>query len=238
MPIFAQQDTKLNYEIDGDGFPILLIAPGGMHSTMDAWDATDCKPRQSLSDEFQMIAMDQRNAGQSFAPVSGSDGWATYTADQLSLLDHLGIERCHVIGMCIGGPYIFGLAKAAPERIASAVIYQPIGHDGTNRHLFIDMFNAWRDAIRADHPEATDQDWDAFRANMYSGEFLFNTSKDDARQCQTQILLMLGQDPYHPEPISRMLADLAPNARLIENWKGEHNDAALAEVRTFLRQHS
>lgn len=28
MPIFEEQDLKLNYEIHGEGFPILLFAPG------------------------------------------------------------------------------------------------------------------------------------------------------------------------------------------------------------------
>lgn len=238
MPIFTNQNVKLHYEIYGDGFPILLIAPGGMRSVMSAWDETDCRPHQSLSNEFKVIAMDQRNAGESFAPVSAKDGWATYTQDQLSLLDHLNIERCHLIGMCIGGPYVCGLAKAAPERIASAVIYQSIGLDDTNRGLFMKMFNAWRDQIRNEHPEVTDNDWDSFCNNMFGGEFLFNTSEDEVRTIQTPLLFMLGQDPYHPEAISRRLVELAPAGRLIEHWKGEHNDASLEQVRTFLRQHS
>lgn len=238
MAIFTNKDVNLHYKVYGDGFPILLIAPGGMLSVMQAWDETDCQPHQTLSDEFKVIAMDQRNAGKSFAPVSGHDGWASYTQDQLSLLDYLGIERCHLIGMCIGGPYIFGLTKAAPERIASAVIYQSIGHDGTNRHLFINMFNAWSESIRNDHPEASNKDWDSFRNNMYGGDFVFNASMDEVRNTQTHMLFMLGQDPYHPESISRKLAELAPHARLIEQWKGEYNDESLEQVRTFLHQHS
>ena len=83
--------------------------------------------------------MDQRNAGRSTAPVTADTGWATYRDDQLALLDELGIERCHVVGMCIGGPYIAGLLTRAPERFASAVLLQPVGIDGNRddvlRHL-------------------------------------------------------------------------------------------------------
>ena len=61
--------------------------------------------------------MDQRNAGQSTAPVSGDDGWHTYTEDHLALLGHLNISQADVMGDCIGGPYAFGLMKAAPTRV-------------------------------------------------------------------------------------------------------------------------
>ena len=41
---------------------------------------------EALSPHFRVIAMDQRNAGASRAPVSADDGWHTYTRDQLALL--------------------------------------------------------------------------------------------------------------------------------------------------------
>jgi pimeloyl-ACP methyl ester carboxylesterase len=79
--------------------------------------------------------MDQRNAGQSVAPIRATDSWYVYTSDHLALLDYLGIDRCHVAGMCIGGPYIMGLIQAGPQRIASAVVFQTIGLDN-NRQAF------------------------------------------------------------------------------------------------------
>lgn len=238
MAVFEYDSVRLNYEVHGDGFPVLLIAPGGMRSQMDAWP-DNANPLKILSNRFKLIAMDQRNAGQSFAPVRAQDGWASYRQDQLNLLDHLGVERCHIMGMCIGGPYIMGLSEAAPDRIAATVMYQPIGHDGTNRQLFIDMFNGWKDEIADQHPEATDADWANFCKNMYSGEFLFNTSEDQAQACNIPSLILMGQDPYHPESISRRLADLMPNAILVEAWKeGPDNEAATGQVINFLTQHS
>ena len=50
--------------------------------------------------------MDQRNAGRSHAPLRATDGWQTYTDDQVALLDHLGLETAHVMGMCVGGPFL------------------------------------------------------------------------------------------------------------------------------------
>jgi pimeloyl-ACP methyl ester carboxylesterase len=182
--------------------------------------------------------MDQRNAGRSTAPVSASDGWHTYTADQLALLDHLGIERCHVAGMCIGGSYVLGLLEAAPERFAAAVLFQPIGYDD-NRDAFLEMFDTWADELRPAHPEATDHDWTSFRQNMYGGDFTFNSSREFVAGCRTPMLVLKGADVYHPASTTLEIAELAPNATLIDEWKeGPAQDAARAAVAEFLLDHT
>ena len=88
-------------------------------------------PTAELSDKFRVIAMDQRNAGgQSRAPINAEDGWDSYTADHIAVLDHLHIDRCHLYGQCIGGSFILNLIKKQPERVAGAVLAQPIGRVG------------------------------------------------------------------------------------------------------------
>lgn len=238
MPTFTNGDVNINYEVSGSGFPVLLIAPGGMKSTIDAWSHMPWNPIAALGDTYQVIAMDQRNAGASTAPVEASNGWDTYTRDQLGLLDHLGIDRFHVIGMCIGGPYIMGLLKAVPERAASAVMIQPIGLDN-NRQAFFDMFDGWQAEIRDAHPEADEPAWSTFRESMYGGDFMFNTSEDEVAACQTPILVLMGDDLYHPESTSRAVANLAPNATLVEKWKDASVlDGTDATIKDFLQGHT
>ncbi len=234
MAIFERDDVRIHYEIHGDGFPILMLAPGGMRSSIPIWDNVPWNPITQLAPHYKVIAMDQRNAGQSTAPIRATDGWQVYTEDQLSLLDHLGIGQCHVAGMCIGGPFIMGLIEAAPERIASAVVFQTIGyHD--NRDTFFQLFDGWAEEVKPAHAEVADADWEAFRNAMFGGEFLFNVSEDFVANCQTPMLVLMGTDVYHPEESSRRLAELAPNATLIETWKEpEHIDAAKAVVEEFL----
>ena len=65
-----------------------------------------------------------------------SDGWHTYTQDQIALLDHLGVDRFAVAGMCIGGPYAMGLIAEVPERVSAAVLFQTIGLT-SNRGAFL-----------------------------------------------------------------------------------------------------
>jgi pimeloyl-ACP methyl ester carboxylesterase len=236
VPTFKQGDVEIYFEEHGSGFPVLLIAPGGMRSAVSFWDNTPWNPVTDLAGEFRVIAMDQRNAGASSGPVSGDDGWRTYSGDQLALLDHLGVDRFHVAGMCIGGPYCMGLIEAAPDRVVSAVLFQTIGASDDNRELFYDMFDAWAEPLKADRPEVPKEAWDAFKRNMFGGDFLFNVDREFVSNCTTPLLVLCGADPYHPAKTSREVAALAPNATFIEHWKeGEARDRARAAVRAFLQ---
>ncbi len=239
MAIFEHDGTSIAYDDHGDGFPILLIAPGGMRSAASFWESTPWNPVEQLADQYRVIAMDQRNAGRSTGPITGEDGWHTFTADQLALLDHLGVDRFHIIGMCIGGPYAFGLIEAAPDRVASAVHFQPIGLDN-NRQAFYDMFDSWADDLRSNRPEVSEADWAAFRERMYGGDdVLFNTSAETVAACETPMLVLLGNDLYHPASTSRLIAETAPAATLIENWQtGPDVSAARQAVADFLAEHT
>ena len=100
MPIFERDDTKLYYEEHGTGFPVLLIAPGGMRSAVSFWEQVTWNAIEQLAPHYRVIAMDQRNAGQSVAPIRATDSWHVYTEDQLALMDHLGVGQFHTAGMC------------------------------------------------------------------------------------------------------------------------------------------
>ncbi|MEL6343570.1 MAG: alpha/beta hydrolase [Myxococcota bacterium] len=240
MPRFERDNASLFYSVSGkpDGFPVLLIAPGGMRSSLVRWSAVVPWDPMANLDDYRVIAMDQRNAGRSTAPVTVSTDWDTYTADQLALLDHLGVTEFHVIGMCIGGPYIMGLLRHAPQRVQSAVMFQPIGLDN-NRDAFFELFDGWAAELRSQHPEANEEDWVSFRKAMFGGDFLFNASREDVAACVHPILLFQGQDAYHPPSTSDAFAVLAPNVTYVEEWKApEHEQAVDFTVKRFLRQHT
>ena len=235
MARFERDEVSLYYEIHGTGFPILLFAPGGMRSAIPFWRGSEWDPIDALSPHFQVIAMDQRNAGQSAAPVSGDDGWHTYTADHIALLDHLGIEKTHLMGGCIGGPYCFGVMQQAPGRVAAAVLQQSIGDSGENRELFHAMFDQWATDVKASKPDVSEAAWTRFRSNMFDHEFVYNVSREFVAGCLTPMLVLMGSDPYHPEATSREIARLAPNARLVEQWKNAGDDGTVATVVDFLK---
>lgn len=241
MPHVETNSANIYYEEAGDGFPLLLIAPGGMKSAIGFWQGMAWNPMVELADRYRVIAMDQRNAGKSSAPVTATDGWHTYAEDQLGLLDQLGVERFHVMGMCIGGPYAMGLINAAPQRVASAVLFQSIGlmAGASNRPVFYDMFDSWAEQLKPTM-NATDADWHAFRSNMYdSDDFLFNVGDRFVQNCTAPLCVLEGNDLYHPQETSQRLRTLAPNALYIEHWKDdESRGPAMVRVEEFLTQHA
>lgn len=237
MAFHERGDTRIHYTVSGDtdaDVPVLLIAPGGMKSANALWANMPWNPSAALAGEHRLIGMDQRNAGASVAPVSGDDGWSTYADDQLALLDHLDVERCHVLGMCIGGPYIMGLLRRAPERFVSAVMLQPVGIED-NRQALYDMFDGWAADLAPAHPEVDQAGWTSFRSNMWDGEFVLTVTDEEAAEVETPVLLLKGNDLYHPASTSDRLAEVLPNVTYVEHWKEpEHLNAADQAIRDFL----
>jgi len=235
MPTLVRGETSIHYEVSGDGYPLLLFAPGGMRSSIALWDRAPFHPIRELSSKFRVISMDQRNAGKSRAPIDSADGWDTYAADHLALLDELHIERCHVLGMCIGAAFCLGLAIRAPARVSAAVLEQPIGLSGNNREVFHQMFDGWAEGIAAARPEVPRQAFSSFRHNLYGGDFVFSATRDQVRDCRVPLLVLRGNDVYHPSEISEDIARIAPRAALIQTWKeGGAVSRALTRVKEFL----
>jgi pimeloyl-ACP methyl ester carboxylesterase len=241
MPSFRHGGATIYYEESGGGFPILTFAPAGLQSTIEVWSrpAAPINPLTELASSFRVIAMDQRNAGgQSRAPITAQDGWPTYTGDHLALLDHLGIDRCHLYGQCIGGSFILSLLKAQPGRVASAVLAQPIGRVGAMPAARSARFEAWAETLK-DHPEATPQVLDAFYQNLYAPGFVYCVDRAFVSTCATPCLVLAGNDEAHPWPISEELAKLLPHCELIPEWKtGAALTSARVRVQEFLVKHT
>lgn len=240
MPTLEHGPATLRYETWGDGPPVLLLAPGGLrNSRIETWAAAPWNPIEVLSARHRVIAMDQRNTGTSFAPIAAGDGWSSYLDDQLAVMDHLGIERFAVLGMCIGGAFIMKLLETVPQRISAAVALQPIGQVD-NRDAFRGIFDDWRASIEGEHPEADDAAWASLWSNLFGGDDLLWSVPDAALPAiHTPLLVLRGKDQYHPSRASEHLAATAPAATLIEQWKEpEQVPAARAAVDAFLAAHA
>src|SRR5262244_3426761 len=214
MPSFTHHDASIYYEEFGQGFPILTFAPAGLMSVVDVWHRSSApvSPTTAFAANCRVIAMDQRNAGgQSRAPITAQDGWHTYAANHIALLDHLGIDQCHLYGQCIGGPFILSLLKAQPQRIASAVIAQSIGRVGPMPPSRSANFEAWAASL-SDHAEATPAVLEAFNQNLYGPGFVYSVDRAFVASCQTPCLVLAGNDAAHPFAISEELVRLLPNA--------------------------
>jgi pimeloyl-ACP methyl ester carboxylesterase len=128
MSIYEKGPVRIHYEEAGSGFPLLLIAGGGLNSTISGL-ANPFNAIEEFKGEYRCIASDLRNAydGQSSGPLESDRPWDSYTDDHLGVMDHLGIGKFMVLGFCIGGPFIWNLLRRAPDRIVAAVLAQPSG---------------------------------------------------------------------------------------------------------------
>lgn len=117
MPFAQVNNTRLYYEIHGDGTPLLIInGLGGNHlewmpDQVPAW-----------SREYKVILYDHRGTGRSDKLVE-SYTTRSLAADALALLDALNInERVHVLGPSHGGRIAQWVALDGPERVRSLVL--------------------------------------------------------------------------------------------------------------------
>ena len=132
MPRANLGDIAIEYETLGQGDPLLLI--GGLGAQLISWDDAFCERLAARG--YQVIRYDNRDSGLStileergvpdlLGLLLGS-GSAPYLLDDmaydaLGLLDHLGIERAHVIGLSLGGMVAQLLALRHPDRVVTAV---------------------------------------------------------------------------------------------------------------------
>lgn len=241
MPSFEHRGARIHYEEFGRGFPILTFAPAGLQSVIAVWGqpSAPINPTTEFAANFRVIAMDQRNAGgQSRAPITAADGWDSYTQDHIALLDHLHIDRCHLYGQCIGGSFILNLLKTQPQRIAAAVLAQPIGRVGPMAPGRPARFNAWAESL-SDHPEATASILDAFCRNLYAPGFVYCVDRDFVKTVRTPCMVLAGNDEAHPHPISEELSKLLPDCEFVPEWKtGAALKSAQARVKEFLAKHT
>src|SRR5262245_5066603 len=175
MPFLQHGDTTLYYEEFGSGYPILVLAPGSLQSTIEAWHRSPWDPTRELANEYRVIAMDQRNAGQSRAPIRATDDWTTFLGDHLALLHHLDVQRAHLMGACIGVSFNLKLIEAQPERFSAAVMQQPIG--AITPRTVSGGFDRWAESL-VDHPEATPEVLKAYQGNLYDPLFVYSVSRD------------------------------------------------------------
>lgn len=133
MPSVRRPDgAEIFYEVEGDGFPLLLFAPGGMSSENRIWREVSALNPFDMSDEFMVIGMNQRHTEGSPAPLALTN-WAIHAADQRAVLDDLGIDRALIWGGCIGVGFCLRFIMESPDRVAGSVCQDPVGLvDGYN----------------------------------------------------------------------------------------------------------
>jgi 3-oxoadipate enol-lactonase len=103
------------FETAGTGQPLVLAH--GLGGNAVVW----FQQVPYFAGRYQVITWDQRGFGRS-SNHAGDAGPRTSVTDQLALLDHLGIEKAHLVGQSLGGWVALGAALHNPDRVRSLVL--------------------------------------------------------------------------------------------------------------------
>jgi 3-oxoadipate enol-lactonase len=119
VPSAPVADLDISYDIAGPGDAPAVLMINGLGADRSGWFLQ----APEIAREFRTITFDNRDVGQT---GPGRDprlyGTRQFAEDAAGLLDHLGIERAHIVGASMGGAIAQEFALAFPERTASVSI--------------------------------------------------------------------------------------------------------------------
>jgi len=128
---FADIDgIRTQYEMAGEGPPLLMLAPAGFDSSISRWRLNgvwkDMQPLDTLRRDFTLIAYDRREAGESGGRIEALT-WQAYARHGIALLDHLKIDKALVIGGCMGVSVALAIGAHYPQRVRGLLLHWPVG---------------------------------------------------------------------------------------------------------------
>jgi len=130
MPVANIDGIMTHYEVVGSGPPLLMFAPGGFDAHRQQWTRlgvyAQTRMLEHLSAGYQCILFDRRECGESGGRVERVT-WSHFAAQGKGLLEHLNIERAHLMGGCMGCSPVVSFAVAWPRAVRSMILYWPVG---------------------------------------------------------------------------------------------------------------
>jgi pimeloyl-ACP methyl ester carboxylesterase len=116
---FDSNGVTIRYVLQGEGETVVLIH-GFVIGMEPNWIETGML--DMLSRDHHVIALDLRGHGKSGKPHDPASYGVEMIHDVLRLMDHLRIERAHVVGYSMGGELALKLLELAPERLLSLIL--------------------------------------------------------------------------------------------------------------------
>lgn len=147
MPYAINNRTRVHYEVEGKGAPLVL--QHGFSDSLRGW--YEYGYVEALRAQYQLILIDSRGHGESDKPTH-VDAYTlkSRVADIRAVLDTLGIYKTHFFGYSLGGWLGFGMARHAPERLRSLILggIQPYGHSfAAFRQVLQNGVSAWGEVV-------------------------------------------------------------------------------------------
>ena len=177
MPYIKVNDIRMYYEIHGDGEPLVLIV--GLATDISEWEGIICW----LAKKYQVLAFDNRGAGLTDKPDT------PYSIDMMAddtagLMQTLGIEQAHIVGISMGGRIALALALRYPESVKKLALVSTSARSVKNwrRYFFGMLSNA--PIFRSKYPQPRY----AFRRQLQASSVYNCTDKLHALHIPTLIM--------------------------------------------------
>ena len=138
---------KIHYLTHGDSGSWVVLVHGYSDNAQRMWFNTGIAPE--IAKHHRVVAIDNRNHGQSDKPVPGGSGRAQ---DIVELMDHLKIQRAHIHGYSMGGGIVASLLGMIPDRFITA------GFGGSGMSETNPTYRAAAEAMDDALPKATGAD--------------------------------------------------------------------------------
>ena len=231
MPVTITENTSIDYDVQGEGPPLLLV--NGLGFGRWGW----FKQVPTFSRHFRTITFDIRGER------GLSNGVADLTNEVVALLDHLGVGKTHVLGTSLGGFVAQELALSRPDLVDRLVLvctsYGGRGPEAMSPGALADMMGlgtfsaeaaarkaleaATGDVYRAEKPEEFEKivHWrlaDSPSAVSYYEQAKagarFDLSGDVGHITSPTLVIHGSEDRYVPPANARALANAIPGAKL------------------------
>src|SRR5215471_4661597 len=116
---FDSNGVKIHYIVEGKGEPVLLIH-GFTSSIQGQWGGAGII--KALAKDYRVIAYDNRGHGNSGKPHDPKQYGTEMVEDAVRLLDHLKIDKAHVVGYSMGATITCKLLVTHPDRLLSVTL--------------------------------------------------------------------------------------------------------------------
>jgi len=191
--------VKIRFTVDGEGEPVVLVHGFGANAEFN-WRLPGITA--ALAKQHQVIALDVRGHGKSGKPHEREAYGVEMAADVIRVMNHLKIEKAHIVGYSMGGFITMKLIADHPDRFISAVL----GGSGGIRD---DYVHDWNDAA-AEKLEAGESLKDALLSSLPDGVEL------DEQQLAMMDAFFNNQDPKALAAVLASWRDLSVSYEKLE----------------------
>ena len=243
MPIAQVGDINMYYRVYGEGEPLVLIMGHGMDARSWVFQTPE------FSKEYQVIGFDNRGVGRTDAPDSPYS-IAMMADDTAGLMDILGIEKAHILGVSMGGMIAQEFALKYPHRVKSLILATTaarspsegvgalasifITEEGVSQetrirkllpNIYTDKFFENSEQVQrvVDAMLANPNPQPAYAAARQGDAAAQHDTRDRLGQITAPTLVLVGkEDIVLPVKLSEELAEGIPNAELVVLEGGGH----------------